>query len=119
MELIDKTALVAEIENLENTYKKCPTRNSYEEGLKEGRLIGYEDALYKIGNLKVEEVNLEKEIESSIDNLCQLGCYAQALLDNPDAYEGFAKPFPKEVNDELSDFARHFFEFGLKAKKGE
>ena len=52
---IDKSALVAEIENLENTYKKCPTRNSYEEGLKDGRLIGYKDALYKINTLEVKD----------------------------------------------------------------
>ena len=59
MELyIPKSALVAEIENLENTYKKCPTRNSYEEGLKEGRLIGYRDALHKIDTLEVKEVDL-------------------------------------------------------------
>ena len=57
MELIDKSALVAEIKNLENTYKKCPTRNSYEEGLKDGRLIGYKDALHKIDTLEVKEVN--------------------------------------------------------------
>ena len=31
---IDKDALVIEIKNLENTYKNCPTRNSFEEGLK-------------------------------------------------------------------------------------
>ena len=55
--LIDKSALVAEIENLENTYKKCQTRNSYEEGLKEGRLIGYKDALYKINSLEVCPIN--------------------------------------------------------------
>lgn len=54
--LIDKAAVVAEIENLENTYKKCPIHNSYEKGLKDGRLIGYEDALYKINTLEVKEV---------------------------------------------------------------
>lgn len=52
---IDKDALAVEIENLENTYKKCPTRNSYEEGLKDGRLIGYKDALHKINTLEVKE----------------------------------------------------------------
>ena len=57
--LIDKSALVAEIENLESTYKKCPTSNSYEEGLKDGRLIGYKDALYKIDTLEVKEVQEE------------------------------------------------------------
>ena len=56
MKLIDKDALVAEIKNLENTYKKCPTRNSYEEGLKDGILIGYEDALHKIDTFEAKEV---------------------------------------------------------------
>ena len=58
---IDKSALVAEIENLGNTYKECPTRDSYEEGLKDGRLLGYKDALHKIDTLEVKEVDLEKE----------------------------------------------------------
>ena len=57
--LIDKDTVVAEIENLENTYKECPTRNSYEEGLKEGRLIGYKDSLHKINNLEVKDNSLE------------------------------------------------------------
>lgn len=61
---IDKAALVAEIETLENTYKKCKTRNSYEEGLKEGRLIGYRDALHKLDCLEVKEADLNKEIET-------------------------------------------------------
>ena len=52
---ISKSALVVEIENLENTYKKCPTRNSYEEGLKDGRLIGYKDVLHKINSLEVKD----------------------------------------------------------------
>lgn len=57
---IDKDALVAEIENLENKYKKCPTRNSYEEGLKDGRLIGYKDALWKINSLEVKDMDLDE-----------------------------------------------------------
>ena len=54
--LIDKDALVVEIESLMNHFKTCQTLNSYEDGLKEGRLIGYEDALYKINALEVKEV---------------------------------------------------------------
>lgn len=54
---ISKDALVAEIENLVSTYKKCPTHNSYEDGLKEGRLIGYEDALHKINTIEMKDVN--------------------------------------------------------------
>lgn len=59
---IDKNTLVAEIKNLENRYKKCPTRNSYEEGLKEGRFIGYKDALYKINTIEAKEVDLDKAL---------------------------------------------------------
>jgi len=55
MELIDKSALVAEIEKLMNYYSELPTRNNYEDGLKDGRLIGYKDALYKINTLEVKE----------------------------------------------------------------
>lgn len=53
MELINKTALVAEIERLRKVYKQCPTRSNYEDGLKESRLIGYKDALDKINKLDV------------------------------------------------------------------
>jgi len=69
MKLIDKDAVVAEIENLENAYKKCPTRNSYEEGLKNGRLIGYKDALHKINTIEVKEVDFwHKQSEEDIDD---------------------------------------------------
>lgn len=57
-QLIDKDALVAEIESLMNHFKTCQTLNSYEDGLKEGRFIGYEDALYKINSLETKEVDL-------------------------------------------------------------
>lgn len=79
---IDKAALVAEIENLKNTYKKCPTRNSYEEGLKEGRLIGYKDALHKIDTLEVKEVDEHKEMMRECPYR-QVGCamYEDKILE--------------------------------------
>ena len=94
---INKSALVAEIENLENTYKEYPTRNSYEEGLKDGRLIGYKDALHKIDTLEVKEVDLEKEYDN----------------------EFFKDPvFGKLVNRNAGiSIAKHFFELGLKAQE--
>jgi len=95
MALIDKDALVARIENLENTYKKCPTRNSYEEGLKEGRLIGYKDALHKINTLEVKEVDLDFEQE---------------------LYKAFGQVKDFTLGMRI---AKHFFELGLKAQKGE
>lgn len=102
---ISKSVLVAEIENLENTYKKCPTRNSYEEGLKDGRLIGYKDALHKINTLEVKEVDLEEEI-----NHWQ-GCEAF-----PEGVN--ITPLPKAM-DIVERTAKHFFELGIKAMKGE
>jgi len=78
-QLIDKSALVAEIENWENIYKKCPTHNSYEEGLKEGRLIGYKDALHKINTLEVKEVDSN---DAFIEKACQfLKSYRQDTYD--------------------------------------
>lgn len=94
--LIDKDALIAEIENLENIYKKCPTRNSYEEGLKDGRLIGYKDTLYKINTLEVKEVDLDKEIELI------KGDYEQVDV---------------AWNNDFDFIAKHFFALGLKAKQ--
>ena len=93
--LIDKSALVAEIENLENKYKKCPARNSYEEGLKNGRLIGYKDALHKINTIEVKEVDLEKEISFQWSKFCLNG----------------------KDKDSFIKIATHFFELGLKVNK--
>ena len=122
MELIDKSALVTEIERLkECNWKICAGNFEF---LKEHypecyySTEAYNDILSFLDTLEVKEVDLEKEIQSSMNNLCELGCYAQSLLDNPEAYE-FAKPFPKEVDDEIANFAKHFFELGLKTQKGE
>jgi hypothetical protein len=57
---IDKSVIVAEIERLIRKYSGCPTHTFYEEGLKEGRLIGYNDVLFKINALEVKEVTTEK-----------------------------------------------------------
>lgn len=54
MELIDKSALIAEY----------TTHNNYEDDLKEGRLMGYKDALNKINNLEEKEVDLKKEFDN-------------------------------------------------------
>ena len=113
---INKDALVAEIKRRKELVSD-PILSGND------LMIGERNALFNllpfIDTLEVKEVDLEKEIKFSMNNLCELGCYAQSLLDNPEAYEGFAKPFPKEVDDELANFARHFYELGLKAQKGE
>lgn len=101
--LIDKDVLVAEIENLENRYKTCPTRNSYEEGLKDGRLIGYKDTLYKINTLEAKEVDLEEVFNNEYSK----------FSNDTDAMD-YAFPIDRA---DFKDFAKHFFELGLKSKQ--
>ena len=108
---INKDALVAEIEDLENNYKKCPTRNSYEDGLKDGRLIGYKDALHKINTLEVKEVDFDSNIRAYLTN--HFNVYEDGVLQS------------KKSSNPLSTYdiikvAKHFFELGLKVnQKGE
>ena len=101
--LIDKDALVAKIEKLKNFYKKCPTHNSYDEGLKVGRLIGYKDALHKINILEEKEVDLEEYIENEVKH------YGLSL------YEASYGTFSASQIDRI---IRNAFELGLKAKQG-
>lgn len=127
---INKDALVAEIENLENTYKKCPTRNSYEDGLKEGRLIGYKDALHKINTLEVKEVDLENNttdtnFEEEIDNFMYGTRNPERFPDSfqvRDEHTGLTvldwKCYANNPKRRI-EFAKHFFELGLIAQKGE
>jgi len=110
MEYISKSALVAEIENLENTYKEYPTHNSYEEGLKDGRLIGYKDALHKINTLEVKEVDLETSIDDYINSHFTEGCDGGMISD---WYKVLGGVYYKD----LKEIAKHFFELGLKAQE--
>ena len=106
--LIDKDTVVTEIENLENTYKKCPTRNSYEEGLKNGRLIGYKDALHKINTLETKEVDLEKELENLLEK------EKTFVTDNREVKYYNGDSFNHIY--ELEFIAKYFYELGLKTK---
>lgn len=100
MELINKDALVSEIEKLTKKYSEVPTRNPYEDGLKDGRLIGYKDTLYKINSLEVKDVDIEKEIkEEYLKQRCYGGRDNMLVILN-------------ELN--FNRIAKHFFELGLK-----
>ena len=100
---IDKDALVAEIKKLINLYKTCQIHSSYEEGLKEGRLMGYEDALCKIHSLEVKEVDFEKELDKEW-NKCE------------PTDEGMGLEIASIEHEQFDNIAKHFFELGLKAK---
>jgi hypothetical protein len=91
MKLIDKDALVAEIEKRVNEY---PCDNSEQD-------IGYHCALYEMGDflnsLKVKDVDLEEEV----DLLIKSSTWAMAN------------------REDFLRVAKHFFELGLKSQKGE
>ena len=46
--MIDEKELLKEIEGLKELYGKCRTRNDYEDGLKDGRQLGYIDSIHKV-----------------------------------------------------------------------
>jgi hypothetical protein len=113
MKLIDKAAVVTEIRKLQKRYSKCRTHNGYEEGLKEGRLIGYKDALHKLDTLEVKEVDVEKESE----------LIANGIMISVQANKYGTNIYNTERNDfnhhHLQMAARKGIELGLKAPKGE
>ena len=91
MKLIDKDAVVEEIESERKFYLD-----------KEEYDFGWNNALDKIlsflDTIEVKDVDLEKEIESY--------------------FKGYGK-FPSVGIDDCIDIAKHFFMLGLKAQKGE
>ena len=94
MKLIDKDALIAEIERRIKGLKDCraDTIAGYA-----GEISGLKNLLSFLYTLEVKKVNLEKEIQSWVEDNSVNGYYRE------DVYET----------------AEHFFELGLKAQKGE
>lgn len=92
---IDKSAVVAEIE------RKIRTEQGYSSGDAE---CGYRDCAKEVlsflGTLEVKEVDFEKEFDDYTRNIFY--CDVQ--------YEPFTH---------LYNCARHFYELGLRVKKGE
>ena len=106
--LIDKDALVAEIERLrknawESFQKGNSTENQYY--LRNGVIM---DILSFIDTLEVKDVDLEKHLKEDIEDV---------LFDlNGVAVKGATYYLTVE---DVKDIAKHFFELGLKAQKGE
>ena len=118
MKLIDKDKVVAEIEKRKSKLQSRIT----ELGTFESNTLGlfqdmdlYDDILSFIDTLEVKEVNLEKEVHSQMDLLCNLLSYMEELS-NGDS-EGIY-PLPEKVIEDLQRFAEHFLELGLKAQIG-
>ena len=103
MELIDKSAIVAEINRVLNSYDPNEiTSGRY-------ALIDLRDFL---DTLKTKDVDLEKEIKNRINSLSNLYCYMEDLF-NGNEEEG-VYPIPEKVTNELFEFAKYFFELGIR-----
>ncbi|MBO6272571.1 hypothetical protein J6O48_07300 [bacterium] len=109
MKLIDKDAVVTELERLYDL--ECNNTSN----LSCGKKIILRHILLFLDTLEVKEVDLEKEIKNGIYNLSNLYCYMEDLF-NGNEEEG-VYPIPENVKNELFEFAKHFFELGLKAKR--
>lgn len=83
---INKDAIIAEIRKLQERYSEFQPRNTYEEGLKEGRLTGYKDALFKLDTFEVKEgkqiiIITESDGDAHIHWNCRSLVDVNALLD--------------------------------------
>ena len=109
MKLIDKDALVAEIEKLLAFYSKEIEDNKEDPWAMD---IAKRDLLQEIlsflDTLEVKDVDLEKHLKEDIEDV---------LFDlNGVAVKGATYYLTVE---DVKDIAKHFFELGLKAQKGE
>ena len=103
MELIDKDALVAEIEKRKKEAESnCGGYKSYDEHRCNACIVDfYEEFLEILDTLEVKEVDLEK--------------YYHDFLQK----EWFGNSHVRTVSEMMAFTAKHFFELGLKAQKGE
>lgn len=101
MELIDKNAVVAKMEELQDEAKIYPSDFGC------GRLSICKELMNFLDTLEVKEVDLEKEL-SILDN----------TLFDLDGVAVVGATHYLTVED-VKDIAKHFFELGLKAQKGE
>ena len=107
MKLIDKSAVIAEIERKYNQevqwmkrqgYNEMSTINEYHQGLKDG----YSDILSFLDALKVKGVDLDNEIEDVKHN-----------------YKVDDNRHTSICSADIEWIAEHFFELGLKTQKRE
>lgn len=109
VQYIDKSALSAEIDKRKNICKKIvlDLRTEENKDYYQGKAEAYKETLDLLDTLEVKEVDLEKEVRKFIkDN--------GTSLEEPDEFLTTLMQL-----DDMVVFAKHFYELGLKAKKGE
>ena len=107
MKLIDKDALVAEIERRYET-----NLIGAHSAFKNGKIEALREVKDLLNTLEVKEVDLEKAIDDYI--YTHDGRKRMAL-----ELDWKCCNLTLKGGDEIIKFAKHFFELGLKAKKGE
>ena len=95
-QFIDKSTLVVEIKKMKD---KAYPHSDWNQGY----VTSCEKILSFLDTLEVKEVDLEKEIDTYWDKYCN---------------DEFGELFERD-NEFTDDIAKHFFELGLKAQKGE
>ena len=104
MKLIDKDALVAEIERRQKIHFNDYHINGNNSPADYGACNALTQLLSFIDSLEVKEVDLEKRQEEDVDLEKEVNQY-------------YEKTWPfEEVDEDIIAFARHFFELGLKAQ---
>lgn len=109
MKLIDKDKIVAEIE-------KC-----YNECLKRAKIIDYDDWNAKADAYRNVLIILDDTIEvKKVDLEKKINKYISDNFFGSETIGFFANRTKEEPNDQdIALCAKHFFELGLKAQKGE
>ena len=110
---IDAEKLIAEIERLKDKFGNYKPKNATEHCYRGGRLIGYQDVLYKITSLQQEqpEVDLEKEVKSYIKENFTI---TDEVVQIPEQDRMYSMG-----EDDMTAFARHFWNKGYNARKEE
>ena len=110
MKLIDKDALVAEIESLTDNSKYC---DAYECGFRDGNNSAIDSLKGKLNTLEVKDVDLEKEIDKFYGMYRDKNGVTHDMQDNEICLD-----WKEDCNYHFKiEFAKHFFELGLKAKQ--
>ena len=96
MKLIDKDTLAAEIKKRRNMHFMCGGSPSSEYCYEDNKILGI------IDTLEVKEVDLDEEITIAIPHRYSWSGDGSTML---------------YTEEQMKDFAKHFFELGLKAQK--
>lgn len=116
MELIDKAAVVAEIERYISNYKEIVVKTDRNDStwvdsvsMIDAKIDVLQHLLFSLDTLEVKEVNLDKDIRTYLTN--HFNIYEDGVLQSKKS------GLPLRTYD-IIKVAEHFFELGLKAKKG-